>query len=130
MYGCKRFIARRRAMTAPAGIGAGADLAAVVATEARLDRELGEARATATALLAAARARAEEAAAALADQRAATRARIDAEIAAETEAHVAAVTATGLAEAARHDAICGARLVALGAWLAERVVALVLEDAP
>ncbi len=108
----------------------GADLAAVVETEARLDRALRLAHDAAAALRADAARRARDEATALETELAAAHARIAAEVAAATAAHVAEVTAAGQREAARFDAIIDARLETLGRWVAQQVVALALEDAP
>jgi hypothetical protein len=104
------------------------DLDILVETEARLDRELAEARVRAAAVLEGARKHAEDATAALATELANDRARIAATIAADTERELAAIAENASRAIARYEAIRGERLDPIARRLAARIVALAAEE--
>jgi len=100
----------------------GPDLAALIETEARLDRVLAEARSEAAVIRADARRAAADAEAALAAELARARAAIADEIAGATAARVRAAEADARGELGRHDAVRGDALDRLGRRLAARLV--------
>jgi len=106
------------------------DLAAVVASERRLDQALARAREQAAASVAAARQRVavdDDALAAAIDRE---RARVTAELEAETEAQLRAIADAGRDECARFDAMRDDALAPLARRLAARLVALALDEVP
>ncbi len=107
------------------------DLAVLVETEARLDRELAGARTKAEQIEQAARERVDAAARALAAEIATAQARAAAEIEQETLAQLRAIEDEARREVQRFDAIRGERAEAIARQIADRLVALVrAEDAP
>jgi len=98
------------------------ELAVLIETEARLDRELAAARAQGERLRRAALDGAAVANAALDDELARERARITAELAAAADALERATVEQARAEVARFDAVRGERLERVARRLAERLV--------
>jgi len=108
---------------------ASSDLAALVDAEARLDRALADARASAQAVRDAARRRADDAAAVLDAEIEHERARLATEIAAATDAQLAAIADRTRAELARYETVRGDVLDDLARRLADRLVAVALDEA-
>jgi hypothetical protein len=107
------------------------DLAVLVETEARLDRELAGARTKAEQIEQAARERVDAAAQALAAEIASAQARAATEIEQDTLAQLRAIDDEARREVQRFDAIRGERAEAIARQIADRLVALVhAEDAP
>ena len=106
------------------------ELALLVEAEARLDRELADARREAAAIERTARERVEAAAAALAEQLAAERARVSAEVETETATRLAAIHAEASAEIERFEAVRGPRAAAIAAGVVDALVARVHAEAP
>jgi len=105
-------------------------LAALADAELRLDRAIAAARDAAAAAAADARRRAEQAAAEVDGEIARARARITAEIADKTCAQLGAIAAQAGVEAVRFDAVRGDALEAIARQLADRLVAIALDEAP
>jgi peptidoglycan hydrolase CwlO-like protein len=101
------------------------DLAVLVDVEARLDRELADARAAAAALEDAARTHVGEAAAALAAEIAADQARIAAAIERDTAAQLRAIDEAARRQVEMFEAIRGDREAAIAREVADELVALV-----
>jgi hypothetical protein len=107
-------------------MSARSELAVLIETEARLDRELAAAREHGERLRRAARERAAAAAAALDDELARERARITTELAAAADVVERATVEQARAEVARFEAVRGERLERVARRLAERLVEEVL----
>ena len=107
---------------------AASELAVLVETEARLDRELADARQKAEALRDAGRQRAERALATLEAEAVFERTRISTEIEAATVARVRAVEEAADAAIARFEAIRGEELARIARRLVDDIVALVREE--
>lgn len=105
------------------------DLAVLVETEARLDRELAAARAEAEQLVEAARARVTAAGQALAAEIEAEQARAAAEIERDTLAQLRAIDDEARREVQRFESIRGERADAIARQLADRLVAFVRTEA-
>jgi hypothetical protein len=105
------------------------DLTMLVETEARLDRALAAAHATATAAVEAARQRADAATATVDGEIEHARARIATEIASATAAQCRALTEQAHRQAARFDAMRGDPLDAIALALARRLAAIALDEA-
>jgi len=114
--------------TSPA-VATQSDLAQLVAAEARLDRELDDARAEVAAARAVALQRVAAAAAELAVAIASARDQIARELTAATAAELQRIRDAGLAERADFDAVQGDRLAAIADALVARLVALASEEA-
>lgn len=121
--------ATRVAESATTGTPAEGDLARLLETERRLAEVLRRARADGEALVADARARADERAVAAAAELAAALGALDARLAEEARAAVAAVTAEASAHAARFAAISDERVAALATALAARLASGAEDDA-
>lgn len=107
------------------------ELASLVATEARLDRELAAARERAAALHESARRRVEQVEATLAAEIAAERVRIASEIEHETAAQLREMSGTAQRDIARFDAVAGERAAEVAGRIASHWIAtLVAEGAP
>ena len=106
------------------------ELVALVAAEARLDLAVVAAREAAEAIRAAARQRAEVAAATLDDELARERTRIAAEIAGESATQLRAIEESARVAIARFDAVRGDLLAPLARALAVRLVAIAIDEAP
>jgi len=104
------------------------DLGVLVETEARLDRALAAAHATATAAVAAASQRADAAIATVDGEIEHARARIAAEIATATAAQCRALAEQAHGQAARFDAMRGDALDAIAMALARRLAAIALDE--
>jgi len=104
------------------------ELAVLVETEARLDRALGAARASADRARAAARERAAQAAEDHAAELAREQERIAAEVRAQTQARIAALEEAAARTTARYEAVRGERLDYIAHRVALRLVELVLEE--
>jgi F0F1-type ATP synthase membrane subunit b/b' len=105
-------------------------LSTLVDTEAKLDRDLANARARADAMRTAARQRAETAAAALDDELELERARAIAAIEAATAREIHDIEQDAGARVARFEAVYGDSLHALARTIADRVIEIALDDAP
>lgn len=110
-------------------MGAASELALLVEAEARLDRELADAREQATAIERAARARVEAAAAALADQLATERARVSAAVDADTTARLAAIEEEARDLMARFDAVSGSRAIEIATTVVDTIGARIRREA-
>lgn len=107
------------------------ELASLVDTEARLDRELAAARERAAALCEAARHRVEQAEATLAAEIAAERVRIASEIEHATTAQLREIADAARRDIARFEAVAGARAADVAGRIATHWIAtLVAEDTP
>jgi hypothetical protein len=106
------------------------DLAVLVETEARLDREIARTRERAEAIVNAARIRTSLAGANLAAEIASDRERIAARIDHETEQRVREIEAEARAQIASLDAIRGEVAIAHARAVVEELVALVLAEVP
>ncbi|HEU0032567.1 MAG TPA: hypothetical protein VFQ53_18170 [Kofleriaceae bacterium] len=105
------------------------DLATLVETEARLDAALSDARARGDAMREAARTAAAAAAASLDAELVAERDRLAAEIAQATRERIVAIEQAAVVDVARYDALTGIALDELAERLAQRLVAIVHEEA-
>lgn len=105
------------------------DLAVLVEAEARLDRQLADARARAAALQDEAERRAAQAAAAVAAAIETERTRIAVEIERDTHERVRAIEQAAHDDVARFDAIRDDRAATRAREVAEQLVALVREEA-
>lgn len=119
---------RRRPSTRTPHDRTRSDLALLVETEARLERDLATARETAAALEQQARERVDQAAAALVAAITDERTRIAAQIERETAARIAGLDVATARESARMAAVTGERADAIAQRIAEQVVALVLAE--
>jgi capsule polysaccharide export protein KpsC/LpsZ len=104
------------------------ELAALVETEARLDHELATARARAALLIEQANARVEAAAAALAAERTAARARIEAEVDRVASTRIRELEDSCARDLARLAAVRGERAEAIAHRIIEQLVAFVLAE--
>ena len=106
------------------------ELSLLVSAEARLDGALAAARAEATAVMEAARRRAEAADAALAEEIATRAARIAADSAAEVTRQRTAIADAACTEIARYEAVRGEALSALVAAVVAKLAAIARAEAP
>lgn len=120
-----------RTSTQDAGDRTRSELALLVETEARLDRELAAARERAAALHEAARRRVEQAEATLAAEITAERARIATEIEHATAAQLREMADAAQREITRFDAVAGEQATEVARRIAAQwVAAIAAEDTP
>jgi vacuolar-type H+-ATPase subunit H len=105
------------------------ELATIVETEARLDREVASARETAASIVEAARHGAADDARKTEEAIAALRTRVAQAVATETETRLRAIAVAARDTCARYAAVRDTRLTAIAQQLARRVAELAEEDA-